>query len=287
MCWSWEVSLVFVLFQAISISYILYRNKYIDRWYALVCAPFMSQEICQLFEWAFGDIENALETDCSVVNLVWAKILICVAYSIPVIICIFAYKTSQFLPIAENVKLAFLWKWLLVFEALLYPILTILMLVDEECVTVGENGHQVWPPLMSPNEIEKNGVWGDTLSTIIIAVYYYPPIVLAAFLYQPLWIAWLPAVYSTISLVLLLVFIGTQAWSVWCWSCACITLWVLFYVPMTEYLIRQKNWNGKQLPDIIDNCCGRFCFNKTNDHFVRFGMLNGQGNEAQMSTEIF
>eukprot|EP01083_Nonionella_stella_P171313 584960_1 len=106
-----------------------------------------------IFEWAWGDIENATETECIAFNKAWGKILILVAYSIPLIVAIFAYKTSQYTA-EENKKLAFLWKWLLVLDCNLFPILSILMMLDDECITVGENGHQKWPPLLTPHILE-------------------------------------------------------------------------------------------------------------------------------------
>eukprot|EP01084_Bolivina_argentea_P128765 227536_1 len=153
MCWSWEVSLCFVLFQAISLTYLFRRNKYVDRWYVLVCLPFMGQEICQFFEWAWGDIENSTSTECTDFNRFWSKILIFVAYSIPLVVAIFAYATSQYAA-KENKKMTFLWKWLLILDLKLFPILCILMMIDNECVTVGVNGHQQWPPLLTAQIVE-------------------------------------------------------------------------------------------------------------------------------------
>eukprot|EP00483_Globobulimina_turgida_P003637 UN03643 len=212
MCWSWEVSLGFVLFQAVSLTYLFLRNKYVDRWYVLVCLPFMGQEICQFFEWAWGDIENATSTKCSQFNRTWSKLLILVAYSIPLVIAIFTFATSQHTK-ENNKKLSFLWKWLLVLDCILFPILCILMMLDNECITVGEYGHQQWPPLLTPKIVEE---FNEYFTFFLIGIYYYPSIVLAGIFYQPLWIAILPALYSIVSIIIIRAILGEQGWSVWC-----------------------------------------------------------------------
>eukprot|EP01083_Nonionella_stella_P036537 99677_1 len=285
MCWSWEVSLSFVIFQLISFVYLWRRNKYVDRWYVMVCAPFMGQEVTQFFQWVFGDIENATNHECNVMNLTWAKILIVVAYSIPLVVAIFAYATSQYTK-ETNPILSMLWKCLLILDVIMFPILTIFMLIDRECVTVGENGHQHWPPLLDPQ------MWNDTIgeagTMAIISIYYYPSIVLVGIFYQPLWIALFPALYSIVSIVILFITIGSEAWSVWCWSCAIITVWVFLYVPMSHWMIKiyENEDHEESSVDTVfgDNCVCRCLFRKTHEHMVRFRMLNARAG-AGLSSE--
>ena len=274
MCWSWEVSLCFVIFQAISLTYLWRRNKYIDRWYVMVCLPFAGQETCQFFEWAWGDIEKATSNECTEFNRFWSKMLILCAYSIPLVVSIFSFMTSQYDKLKDK-KIYYLWKWSLILNCNLCPILSMLMMIDNECITVGPFGHQNWPPLLTPEIITPEG-----LNLFLIGLYYYPSICLAAVFYKPLWIAWLPAIYSIISIVLMRALLGEEGWSVWCWSCACITLWVFVYVPISNWIINKHKHsaaiNGDfELMDKLfgDNCCAKIFFGRTKEHFIRFGMI--------------
>ena len=149
MCWSWQVSLSFVVFQIIALGYVTIRNKYIDRWYVLVCLPFLGQEICQFIQWAFGEIESVdpeNQVECNQTNLITSKFLIIDAFLIPLFISLFAYKTS----INTNKFVSFMWKYWFYFQLITYLIIVPFMLLDKECVAVGPNGHQQWPPLFTP-----------------------------------------------------------------------------------------------------------------------------------------
>eukprot|EP01083_Nonionella_stella_P290607 988797_1 len=104
---------------------------------------------------------------------------------------------------------------------------------------------------------------------------YYPPIVLVGIFYQPLWIAILPALYSTVSLILLLVIIGKEAWSIWCWSCAIITVWAYVYIPVSNWMIKKHQEESTESVDTAfgDGCFSRIMFSKTEEHMIRWGFF--------------
>eukprot|EP01083_Nonionella_stella_P246984 856869_1 len=284
MCWRWEVSLGFVLFQLISFVYLWRRNKYIDRWYIMLCAPFMGQEVTQFFQWAWGDIENATYTECSQFNQAWSKVLVPIAYSIALVITVFAYKTSQYTK-KENPKVTILWKSLLILDVIMYPILSILLMLDKECVVKGKHGHQDWSAIFHPAILDNLIGYGGTRA--IIMIYYYPPILLVGIFYQPLWLAIFPAVYSVISLVAMIIVIGPEAWSVWCWSCAIITLWGFAYVPISHWMIKtykKEDLKEKSVDRVFgDNCCSRCLFRNSHAHMARFGLLKARAGAGSSS----
>jgi len=287
MCWSWQVSLSFVVFQIIALGYVTIRNKYIDRWYVLVCLPFLGQEICQFILWAFGEIESVDPDEpfeCNETNLITSKLLIIDAFLIPLFISLFAYKTS----INTNKCILFMWQYWFYFQLITYLIIVPFMLLDKECVAVGPNGHQKWPPLFTPQIFTE--YLGDWPTTIIISVYYFPSICLVAIFYKPLWVSWMPAIYGISSIIVLSITIGSEAYSVWCWSCACITLWVLMYVPIAQWMVKsyykkrhfQVDNDDLTLDNFFgDNCFIRLFFTNTHQHFEKF-FMKGRAAELEM-----
>lgn len=280
MCWSWQVSLSFVVFQIIALGYVFFRNKYVDRWYVLVCLPFLGQEICQFVNWAWGDIDKVdPETHmdgCTQINLIVSKCLMIDAFLIPLFVSLFTYKTSY----NTNKFVNLMWKYWFYFQLISYLIIVPIMALDNECVAIGPNGHQKWPPLFTPHYFTVH--LGETITTIIISVYYYPSIVLAAIFYKPLWIAWMPAIYSIVSIITLFITIGEEAYSVWCWSCACITLWVLTYYPLAKWMVKQfmkKKNEQRDNQDLNldhlfgDNCFTNVFFKNTQVHFEKYFLL--------------
>eukprot|EP01084_Bolivina_argentea_P140238 246606_1 len=279
MCWSWQVSLSFVLFQVFCLGYTFYRNKYIDRWYCLICLPFVGQEFCQFIEWAFGDIESVGDnySQCNDINKVFAKIIIVVAFTIPLVIAFFAYKTS--VNVNNSKYLRIMWKYWFYFELITFFIIVPMMMIDDECVNVGPNGHQHWPPLFTASIFTK--YLGEIPTAIITSVYYFPSIFLVAVFYRPLWVTVLPAVYGAVSLGAAIMIIGDESWSVWCWSCAWFALWTVIYVPIANVVIKQwrekKFYNKKKdfvTDDILgDNICSKIFLKNSHQQLAKFNML--------------
>lgn len=111
-----------------------------------------------------------------------------------------------------------------------------------------------------------------------------------AIFYRPLWVAWMPAIYGISSIIILFIVIGDEAYSVWCWSCACITLWVLMYVPIANWMVRSYYKKRHFQVDNIDltldnffgdNCFIRYFFANTHIHFEKY-FVKGRSAELEM-----
>ena len=159
MCWSWPVSLSFSLFQWAIILYMLHRNKYMDRWLALMQIPVATQEFIQFLLWAFAIDHNTTKESCSTLNQYLSYNITVIVMSIPPLWAfIYVYKSSDFVGFKSifgktkccdnyRQKVSFLF---FIAESLSFVALVIVVVIydvfigDTFCSYKGRNGHQEW-----------------------------------------------------------------------------------------------------------------------------------------------
>eukprot|EP01084_Bolivina_argentea_P016587 31025_1 len=276
MCWSWEVSLAFALFEFIAFGYIFYRNQYIDRYYVLYLWPIALQEFFQFIVWRWGIDDNTTIHSCNNVNFVGSRIIVSVTFTIPFLFVIAVIKTIH----TETKKwISLFWKPLLVVEICLLLLLLITELIDDEfCIFIGTHGHLDWIESIRsdlPDYITTVG-W-----SITIAIYYVIPLASGAFLYQPQWIMFFPMLYIVLMFGFLRVFLGTECYSVWCWTGFVLVIWCLLYISFTNYLLAKYTINYIEKSN---NCLIKFCFTGAHKHYQRFEM-NKQYSQIELDRE--
>ena len=91
MCWSWQVSLVFTLFELSCVTWLMHRNKFLDRTLGLLALVIACQELCQFLIWGFGIDNNTSEYECSIFNIVVSVFIFLIPESVP-----FCYLTCLY-----------------------------------------------------------------------------------------------------------------------------------------------------------------------------------------------
>eukprot|EP00483_Globobulimina_turgida_P010658 UN10679 len=193
MCWSWEVSLAFFLFDILCSIYLFRRNLYIDRYLLLVIIPVVIQEFCSFVVWKFGIDRNEPEpeSNCNNLNKINFFIISIIVGTIPVSVSYVSYATI--LSNMNNTKWIknIVFKYLYALEIVFYFVLKILPFcfynseTIKPCIFVGERGHQVWSP---PTFVLLN----DDLFEAFFYVCYLLPVVLTLILYKPRWLLFVP-----------------------------------------------------------------------------------------------
>ena len=135
-----------VLFQVSVLAFILYRNKYIDRWFILLCLPFIVTEISGLIIAIWGDQHEPFE--CNLVDFIFNKILIVAIMFIPVSIAHFALKTSA----NTNKPILFVWKCWSLIQTIMFIAITILLAINKECESIASNDYQSYIALFTSKE---------------------------------------------------------------------------------------------------------------------------------------
>eukprot|EP01084_Bolivina_argentea_P233244 392893_1 len=227
MCWSWEVSLTFAVIDILGLLYSLYRNQYLDRYFVLILSPIAIQELCQFFLWKFGITSNTKAFECNNVNLLCNFIISAVIVLIPVFISFTSYRTISTTH-THFKQVNIFWKYLLWIYVILYIcyfISIIFLYLDGYCIIVGRFGHQVW--------LHDLGIWGE----IIINIYYLSPFFFVLVLYVPRWVVFIPTFLLLTIFITLRIAIGTEAYSVWCWSGIVAISWAVLHVPIAKWLV--------------------------------------------------
>eukprot|EP01084_Bolivina_argentea_P160110 278832_1 len=264
MCWSWPVSLCFSLFQWIIIAYIVYRNRFMDRWLAVMQIPIATQEFLQFLLWAFAIDDDTTASKCSTLNQYLSYNLLIIVMIVPVIWTFtYVYKSADFVSFRSvfsmnwanwRQKISFI---MFIVQCPLYILHITVSIVhdihygDSHCSYKGENGHQEWA-LMGPN-IE--GVhWGyiNLIQITYTAITIYP-----IFTYRPLWILLFTFIYGLVSAIVtilvtnptgtLLTFSSkipsnTGEWgSLWCWANFVQIIWFCLVSPIIPKVLEKYN----------------------------------------------
>lgn len=142
MCWSWQVSLSFSMFEFIIIGYLLNRNKYIDLYWVLFITPIALQEFLQFITWSWGIDENSSKYSCNEINFFVSRITLIITHPLPVLCNFMMYKTLW-----KGTKkwIKKLWKFSLIYHIAMCILLICAELIDNNaCIFVGKYGHLDW-----------------------------------------------------------------------------------------------------------------------------------------------
>eukprot|EP01084_Bolivina_argentea_P136078 239694_1 len=262
MCWSWEVSLGFAVVLLIQLAYLFYRNQYIDRYWVFLLHPIAVQEICQFVVWKYGITDETTIHECNDINRICSRIIVAFTLGLPPLITYTVLETSYF---KTKQWIEIYWKCLLVIGTILYLILTIFELTDQDfCIFVGPNGHLDWYETIRsdlPNYIS------NEFYIVVVVLNFMIPMVSAIFLYQPQWIMFIPMAYISLIFLILYIVLGSESYSVWCWSGSFLLLWALLYVPIAQWLL--SYYSEKDINE-TSNIILKFLLDGAHQHYKRY-----------------
>lgn len=267
MCWSWQVSLGFAIVQFIELGYLFLRNEYIDRYWVLLLSPIMIQEFCQFVVWKYGITEDTTIHQCNNVNYICSRIIVAFTLSLPVLTSYFVLETINHVTIKRWIEIY--WKCLLFIGTMLYLILVIFEMTDENfCIFVGSNGHLDWEETIRsdlPNYISQE------LYIFVTVTNYLLPIISSIFLFEPRWITFIPMTYISVTFAILYIMLGSESYSVWCWSGSFLLLWALLYLPFGSWLL--SKYKEKYVNE-TDNILIKFFLKGAHQHWRRYQTYN-------------
>lgn len=264
MCWSWEVSLSFSLFEFLCIWLLYRRNKFLDRNLATLQIPVAVQEFIQFVIWSVAvDDNNNNDGTCSALNKSLTYIQLFVIMSIPVYYSYFyVFKTykneiesSKHLK-QVSIRLKSL-KIHMIVQIIFYAVYCLTSIFDDvlnnnssnenstrmmHCTYVTKSGHLLWLWL------DYNVVFEKIVS--YLSVFFYLLSAMFSVLFRPMWIALPPCIYSVISALLFRIYSGREWGSLWCWACAVLVLWYIVAVYVAEWLVKHYKQSTNKLFDI-------------------------------------
>ena len=259
MCWSWQVSLCFTLFEFSCIIWLVYRNKFVDRTLAFLALSVACQEFCQFLIWGFGIDNNTTKYNCSIFNQVVSVFLFLFITSLPTcyLSCLyFATYNLQSIAISSintyidnnrsdnntnnNETSVSVNMYDVVFKALVATSFVFLFVAiiyygvyfgifsnHAPCTYISDSGHQVWQ-------------FGDSnLPTLqwCMEIIYFLLICVCAFIFRPGWVI-LPSIGNTaICFIILKSTMPDYTNSRWCWEAGFNCIWYIMTPYVAQWII--------------------------------------------------
>ena len=188
-----------------------------------------------------------------------------VTMAIPVIFTDIAYNTIVDEPEITPKCYKKFWGILLMVEMILYLIIVIFEFTDSEyCIIVGPNGHLDWAAAI--RSYMKDLIGTEFYLSITIP-FYQVPVLCGCVLYKPGWIMFFPCSFMAITFVIQFYFLGTEAYSVWCWTGSCLSVWGIFYPYIAQYL---RNKYDQDKVNDGNNCCMKWLIKGIYDHYLKY-----------------